>query len=254
MTLTERKTSDRFQASPRSSRRAADGDRDIFRALARAAGWTHTARWYFVAVALVGFVSLAVMYGVYRAQATQLKAGGLKAGAPATDPARTTSPTPAPTPTPTPSPTPSSEPSTTTGSQAEAAPDLTAMVWPVTGTVTTPYGWAYSKTMQDWRLHQAVDLKADDGAPVRAALSGTVVSAGKDPNLGYLVILDHGGGVRTAYGGLKGAEVNPGDRLEQGDYLGKVGTSALAESADGPHLHFALTVKDNPTDPRNYLK
>ncbi len=240
MTLSEQRTSD---PAPRKRlvRRAPREELNATRAMARTARWARLARWYPLTVAIVGLISLAVMYGVYNAQAAQLKAARLKANPPATPSATqgqtTTQPTPQPA-------APAPEPE----------PDLNTLIWPVTGSVSTPYGWVFSKTMQDWRLHQAIDLKAEDGTPVRAALAGTVASAGQDPTLGYLVVLDHGAGVQTAYGGLQAAEVKVGDRLEQNDYLGKVGSTAVAESADGPHLHFALTVKDSPVDPRKYLK
>ncbi|MHB8945483.1 MAG: peptidoglycan DD-metalloendopeptidase family protein [Bacillota bacterium] len=251
--MSEQRTSD---PAPRKRlvRRAPREDLSATRAMARTARWARLARWYPLAVAIVGVISLAVMYGVYNAQVAQLKAARLQAYPPAADQAQATSPS-----------TEATNGGTTTGQGTGTAsaetqtpapapePDLNTLVWPVTGNVLTPYGWNFSKTMQDWRLHQAIDLKAEEGAPVRAALAGTVVSVGLDPALGYLVVLDHGGGVQSAYGSLKAPEVAVGDHLEQNDYLGKVGTTALTESADGPHLHFALTVKGGPVDPRKYL-
>lgn len=253
MTLSEQRTSAPPDRKP-AVRRTAGRDLSATREMARAARWGRWARWYPVAVAVIGLASLAIMYGIYNAQAAQFKAPSPEANQ-AADQAQATSPS-----TEAPATDGGAATDTAAGEAAEAQtpapapePDLNTLVWPVTGNVLTPYGWNFSKTMQDWRLHGGVDLKAADGAPVRAALAGTVVSVGLDPALGYLVVLDHGGGVQTAYGSLKAPEVAVGDHLEQNDYLGKVGTTALTESADGPHLHFALTVKGEPVDPRKYL-
>ncbi|HEY3314071.1 MAG TPA: M23 family metallopeptidase [Bacillota bacterium] len=227
----------------------------------RRVSWKNLAKWYYAGVAVIALAALITMFAVYRTQLAQLNAGtrggktGLVAGskAPAqTAPAGISASTPAPA-----APaaaTPASTPASTPAPTPAQAPDLSTITPPISGGLAVSYGWVYSKTLQDWRFHPGVDFKAIEGSPVRAALAGRVVSAGQDASLGYQVVLDNGGGLETVYACLQEVAVRPGDDLEQGQYLGKVGASALMESADGPHLHFSIYKQGEPVDPRTFLK
>lgn len=128
------------------------------------------------------------------------------------------------------------------------------MLRPVAGEVISAYGWVQSRTLSsetsaEYRLHPGVDLAAPEGTPVKAAFSGGVVFAGPTDEIGLAVILDHGGGKETLYGNLSQVAVKKGAKVAQGEVIGRVGTSALAESADPPHLHFELRAGDQPADP-----
>lgn len=129
---------------------------------------------------------------------------------------------------------------------------------PVQGEVI--FGYAvdkllYSVTLDQWTTHDAVDIAADAGTEVKCAFSGTVERVGKDDALGYIVVVQHANGKSTLYGNLAEAiRVRPGDKVSAGDVLGTVGTSAISECAEKPHLHFAVYVDGTPKDPAKYVR
>ncbi len=100
-----------------------------------------------------------------------------------------------------------------------------------------PWGWRYSESRQRWRMHTGIDLAADPGTPVLAALAGRVRMVESVAGYGLTVLLDHGDGVETLYSHLQRAAVRPGAWLEKGQVLGGVG---MTGAATGPHLHFEL--------------
>ena len=107
-------------------------------------------------------------------------------------------------------------------------------------------------------LHKGVDLVGPVGAPIVAALAGTVVEHwltpgehwGKmyygHPVFGCLIVIDHGDGLFTLYGHLSESYVHEGWRVEAGQVIGRLGDTGITT---GPHLHFELVV-----DPLRYLE
>jgi murein DD-endopeptidase MepM/ murein hydrolase activator NlpD len=87
--------------------------------------------------------------------------------------------------------------------------------------------------------HGGVDFPAPTGTPVHAAQRGRVVLAEPLYFSGNTVIVDHGLGVYTFYGHFSETTVKPGDPVETGAILGKVGATGRVT---GPHLHWGLTV------------
>jgi murein DD-endopeptidase MepM/ murein hydrolase activator NlpD len=90
------------------------------------------------------------------------------------------------------------------------------------------------------RAHRGIDYAAPVGAPVIAAAGGTVLSVTHDGTNGRMVRLRHGSGYESRYLHLSAfaAGLRAGERVEQGETVGFVGSSGLAT---GPHLHYALT-------------
>jgi murein DD-endopeptidase MepM/ murein hydrolase activator NlpD len=87
------------------------------------------------------------------------------------------------------------------------------------------------------RAHLGVDYRAPTGAPVVAVADGRVVSAGYSRGAGHMVHLRHANGLETQYLHLSAATVRPGDRVQQGDVIGRVGATGLAT---GPHLDYRV--------------
>lgn len=111
-----------------------------------------------------------------------------------------------------------------------------------------------SETLNVWKTHDGVDLGAPLGAQVKAMTSGTVTDAGQDPMWGYYIKIDHGKGVTGYYYNLAQAmAVKVGDKVDAGDVIGAVGSSAEAETAMEPHLHFALQQNGQWIDPVEYI-
>lgn len=113
----------------------------------------------------------------------------------------------------------------------------------------------YSPTLADWRTHDGVDISAKPGTTVLAATSGTVASVEDDPLMGTTVVIDHEGGYATTYANLQAKPtVQTGDLVTAGQIIGAVGTTAAAEAAQSPHLHFSVTCDGEAVDPNEFLK
>ena len=112
----------------------------------------------------------------------------------------------------------------------------------------------YDETMGDWRTHDGIDIAAQAGSHVRAASAGTVLTVKQDPLMGTTVTIDHGDGYHATYANLQARPtVEAGDSVTAGQVIGAVGTTAAAEAARGPHLHFSVEKDGDVVDPRQYL-
>lgn len=133
------------------------------------------------------------------------------------------------------------------------------MVLPVMGSSVCK-GYAsdnllYSQTLKQWETHTGLDLAAESGKEVLAALDGTVSKISDDPMMGKTVVLTHEDGFETVYAclGDVSAELKEGATVLQGQLLGAVGNSASAEIQDGAHLHFEVRCNGKPVNPQAYL-
>lgn len=128
---------------------------------------------------------------------------------------------------------------------------------PVDGETLIDYAMdklVYNKTLDEWRTHSGVDVKAALNTEVKAAADGKVIDAKKDPRLGYLIILEHEDGFKTIYANLKEqANVEIGDVVSCGDTIGWVGSTAPFEYAEEAHLHFEVLLNDKCVNPWLYL-
>lgn len=142
--------------------------------------------------------------------------------------------------------------------QTQAAEDTPPVFQlPVNGAVSFDYAadtLVYNRTMADWRTHCGVDLEAELGARVAAAADGTVKAVGEDDLLGTTVLIEHAGGLCTLYANLAAVPtVSVGDSVRAGDVIGAVGDTAIGESSEVTHLHFAMTRDGVSVDPTDYL-
>ncbi|MBI3536850.1 MAG: M23 family metallopeptidase [Chloroflexi bacterium] len=100
--------------------------------------------------------------------------------------------------------------------------------WPVTGVITQKF----------WAHHPGIDIGAPKGAHVFAADSGFVISSGwSSSGYGYQILLSHGNGYVTRYAHLSSMQVQAGDSVKKGEWIGNVGSSG---NSTGPHLHFEI--------------
>jgi murein DD-endopeptidase MepM/ murein hydrolase activator NlpD len=116
--------------------------------------------------------------------------------------------------------------------------------WPVSAPITSPFGWRWG------RMHEGIDLGAAYGTPIGAAAAGTVIYAGWLGGYGNLTVIDHGGGIATAYGHQSRIAVSVGQQVARGEIIGYVGSTG---HSTGPHLHFEVRVNGQAVDPLGYL-
>jgi len=114
---------------------------------------------------------------------------------------------------------------------------------------------SFNQTTRDWRVHNGIDIAAEEGTPVCAAAEGVVEAVREDDALGYTVVISHDGGYTTQYSSLaKDVSVKSGEAVAMGQVIGCVGSSALLETTLGPHVHFSVTHQGAPMDPAEFLK
>ena len=128
---------------------------------------------------------------------------------------------------------------------------------PVAGQTVSDYAMdclSYNETTRDWRVHNGVDIAAEEGTEVCAAADGTVYTTFNDDSMGMTVVIRHDGGYTTRYSSLaEELKVSAGDSVKLGQAIGCVGSTALVETAMGPHVHFSVTYRDDPMDPADFL-
>ena len=144
-----------------------------------------------------------------------------------------------------------------TGDDAVREAAESIRIWPVSGSTQFDYSMeklAFNPTTQDWRTHDGMDLCASAGEPVMAAAKGTVTAVFDDEFLGTTVSVTHDGGWVSSYANLTAMPtVKVGQQVAAGDVIGAVGSTALLETAQEPHLHFSVARDGVSQDPMTFL-
>ena len=113
----------------------------------------------------------------------------------------------------------------------------------------------YSQTLDQWSFHLGLDIAAALESEVKAALDGFVDRVDEDPLRGIEIAIKHDNGFTTIYTGLANKDmVSSGQRVKQGQVIGRVGQTAAFEISDPSHLHFELLIEDQHHDPLDYIK
>ena len=126
----------------------------------------------------------------------------------------------------------------------------TPAIAPVKGILTSSFGSRSDPITGKPASHRGIDIATAPGSNVRASADGIVVRTGRIGQLGKAVYVSHGYGVTTRYAHLSSIEVNPGQRVERGDTVGKVGNTGRTT---GYHLHYEVRVDGNAVNPLAYI-
>jgi murein DD-endopeptidase MepM/ murein hydrolase activator NlpD len=122
--------------------------------------------------------------------------------------------------------------------------------WPVSGPVTSAFGYRTHPIFGTKRLHTGIDIGVGYGTPIVAAESGVVILAGGYGGYGNAVVIDHGGGLSTLYAHQSSIAISNGSRVDRGQAIGYVGCTGYCT---GAHLHFETRDGGVPVDPMRYL-
>ena len=121
--------------------------------------------------------------------------------------------------------------------------------------ITSPFGERKAPLPGASTFHQGVDLgqdKTKTETKVLAVRSGVIRSNFWNDARGWVVLIDHGGGLSTLYQHLVDkCPLAVGETVVAGDQLGIMGNSGRST---GPHLHFEVRNDGKPVDPAPYLK
>jgi murein DD-endopeptidase MepM/ murein hydrolase activator NlpD len=127
---------------------------------------------------------------------------------------------------------------TVMGSQLARLNRKTDLLFPLSipAKITSAFGWRIHPITQSSRMHEGTDIAAPLGTPVLAAYPGEVAAADWAGGYGLMVVLRHlQGSQESRYAHLSEVYVQPGEWLERGAVIGRVGSTGLST---GPHLHF----------------
>jgi murein DD-endopeptidase MepM/ murein hydrolase activator NlpD len=121
----------------------------------------------------------------------------------------------------------------------------------MSGRVSSAYGWRSDPLKGHAKFHGGIDLAARYGTEVPAAAAGTVVSAGEQGGYGLTVVVRHQNGFESRYAHLASLDVRAGDRVTQGQQVGRVGSTGRST---GPHLHFEVMQGGRRIDPERFVR
>jgi len=119
-------------------------------------------------------------------------------------------------------------------------------IWPLRGRVIAGFGSSYRNIM-----NKGLNIQGSPGADILAARSGKVVFYAVDfGNFGKTIIIDHGDGLRSVYARASDVFVRPGDNVQRGCLIGRVGSSGRDKNS---YLHFEIRKGSLPENPLFYL-
>lgn len=119
------------------------------------------------------------------------------------------------------------------------------------GWISSDYGYRKDPFSGKKTFHHGLDIASKWGSPVFAVASGVVMEAKQKPGFGYYIEIVHADGLVTKYAHNSKLFVEPGDLIEKGDTIARVGSSGRST---GPHVHFEIARNGESINPSKYLK
>jgi murein DD-endopeptidase MepM/ murein hydrolase activator NlpD len=126
----------------------------------------------------------------------------------------------------------------------------TPSIWPVTGWVTSAFGFRTNPFTGLTQMHEGLDISNRTGTSIIAPADGIVSDIGADNAYGKILIISHGFGITSRYGHLSKVNVKVGQRVSRGDKIAEVG---MTGKTTGPHLHYEVRMSGIPVNPARYI-
>lgn len=134
-------------------------------------------------------------------------------------------------------------------SKADGA--LKDTVTPVMGVLTSHYGYRTHPIDGEWKFHNGVDLKVNEGTPILAFADGKVEYVGESDAYGLYMQIKHENGFSSFYAHCSELCVPKGRSVKAGQKIAEVGQTG---NTTGPHLHFELKKDGKRIDPISYIE
>lgn len=122
----------------------------------------------------------------------------------------------------------------------------TTITAPVTGRVSSHFGYRYHPITGKLDFHKGIDIAAEYESPIFAAVNGKVSKIGESDTAGNYIILDHGNGFTTTYMHCSKIVAREQSKVREGEVIAKVGSTGMST---GNHLHFQMALHDVVFDP-----
>lgn len=125
------------------------------------------------------------------------------------------------------------------------------LILPVPGKIISRFGIKQSGDYKSFTFQSGIDIRGEQGEPVRSVFMGDVIFAEWLKGYGNVVIIDHGDHYYTLYAHLQEMFRKKGDAVDTGDVIATLGDTG---SLKGVRLHFELRHHGKPVDPVKWLK
>jgi murein DD-endopeptidase MepM/ murein hydrolase activator NlpD len=123
--------------------------------------------------------------------------------------------------------------------------------YPVSGEITSGFGFRISPFSGKPKMHQGVDFSLPRGSYIYATAYGKVEKVERSGTYGLQVDINHGQGVITRYAHLSRVMVKEGQELARGEIVGHVGSSGRST---GPHLHYEVRIANKAKNPNKFME
>ncbi|NLZ51768.1 MAG: peptidoglycan DD-metalloendopeptidase family protein [Thermoanaerobacteraceae bacterium] len=127
----------------------------------------------------------------------------------------------------------------------------TPSIYPVSGKITSNFGYRKSPFGRRQEFHDGLDIAAPYGTEIVAAADGVVTFTGYKSGYGRTVTISHGYGYETSYCHNSSILVKTGQQVKKGQAIAKVGSSGRST---GPHLHYMVKLNGQLKNPADFLK
>jgi murein DD-endopeptidase MepM/ murein hydrolase activator NlpD len=125
-----------------------------------------------------------------------------------------------------------------------------SFIIPLKGNIASGFGTRTDAFSGNTEFHSGIDIEANMGASIKAALSGEIAEADSNPQYGKYIKIRHNGGISTIYAHCSLLVAKKGQKVNQGDVIAKVGDT---EGLSGSYLHFEVWKDDKAVDPQKLL-
>lgn len=124
--------------------------------------------------------------------------------------------------------------------------DKYSFIVPIKGEIISPFGTRTDPLSGSPQFHTGIDIEANMGTSIKAALAGEVTEVGTNPQNDKYVKIKHNDGITTLYGHCSILVAKVGQKVNQGDVIAKVGNS---EDKSNSNLHFEVSKDNKLVDP-----